>query len=177
MVEIVLDRSRPFSEVRGERMQDDPHYGVAYMQDGLPFDAEGNLFPDNGKKEPWFGQVDGQKVQHFPLYNDAMRARVKRKTEMLERSAARTSEVDEREKAAEAERQEEQNEINLAAWLKGLVRYEPQEVYAAVKLRYGVNARKKRDVLEALADLKPALVPYDQWAEEHKKVLDLPKAA
>ncbi len=173
MTMIVMDASRPYSEVRGERMQDDPLYGVCFRQDGLPFDAQGNLVPDDGAKDVRLGEVDGQKVKYFPLYTDEMRARVDRKKEILERGNAKMAALEEEQEKASPEQREAANEINLAAWLRGVAKYEPHEVFAAVKNRYGVNARKKVDVLDALLALKPPLVNPEEWAEEHKRVLDL----
>lgn len=36
-----MDRSRSFATIHGDRQVDDPLYGVAYRQDGIPCDAEG----------------------------------------------------------------------------------------------------------------------------------------
>src|SRR2546429_444017 len=63
---IRLDQSRAYSENRGEMRPDDPHYRVAFFQGEplkvirngkpatiavtLPFDAQGDLVPDDGKQ-------------------------------------------------------------------------------------------------------------------------------
>jgi hypothetical protein len=136
-----LDRSRPFSEVRGERNPDDPHYRVHFSQDGLPFDAEERLVPDDKKTAPWPAEIDGRKILYHPLYTDEMRAKVQRK---LTRMTRATEVVEEEEKAAVQTEAEVADEVNLAAWARGEVDYEPAVLYAAVKARFGINAGARR---------------------------------
>lgn len=152
---IRLDRSKLCTTVHGERTPDDPLYRVHYRQGPLnlelPFDANGVLVPDDGKTEPWDGlDVEGKKVKYYPLYNAALRGRVERLQAQLSKGVAAMEEEIKREVGESAERMAEIEECNLESWLKGEVGYEPDVVYAAVKLRYGRAMRTVRDVVEFL---------------------------
>lgn len=133
-----------YSTVHGDRREDDPHVRVVYMQDGLPFDGEGRLVPDDGRTGPWTVDAeasDGKpiKINYRPLYDAAMRAKVKKKMDRLARtikSAAPSADdlaedIQEREAASDA--------INLTDWLQGDAECPPYMVYAAIKKRYGMS--------------------------------------
>lgn len=148
---LILDRSKAFSECRGERQPDDPHYRVHFWQGQmlgkdmvlLPFDCDGNLIPDDGKTEPYEGLVEGKPVKHFPLYTPKMRALVERKTKRLA-AAAPGEEGD--EDGGERDTGPTVEDVNFAAWLQG-TRYEWQLLQKAFKARYHVANPSKRDMV------------------------------
>lgn len=158
---IRLDRSKPYSEVRGDRLPNDPHYHVAAMQDGLPFTTDGILVADDGKTEPWTTIIDKETIVHFPLYTPDMRAKVLRKLERITRGLPAIEEPT-------AEEQEEEDDVNLAMWLRGEVDYTDQELYAAAKKRFSINYTKRAQLVVDLVydhkvvaedELSPALRP------------------
>lgn len=160
-----LDKSRPYSECHGERAPDDPHYRVRFWQGQrvkgdmvmLPFDARGELVPDDGKKETWQGLVDGKPVTHYPLYNDAMRAMLEKKT----KSAAAAVQEPEAEDEPEEDRADASDDVNFESWLRGEARYEPHLIRAAAKKRYSKNYQKLSELVVDLV-LDEKLVPEDE---------------
>lgn len=170
---IRLDTSKPYSEVRGERAPDDPHYRVHAMQGRkvgsklvlLPFDSQGELVPDDGKKEPYEGiTVESKKVMHQPLYSDDMRALVAR----LKKKAA------EKNPDPEAEEEDEEgagggtqtaDDVNLVSWLKGEEKYTPQALRAAAKERYHVNYTTIPALVVGLV-VDEKLIPEDQVCKD-----------
>jgi len=179
---IRLDRSKPFSECRGERAPDDPHYRVHYWQGQLvgrdmvllPFDAHGELVPDDGKTEPWIGKdTENKPVQHFPLYNKPMRDLLERKRKRQSQIAAKVAEEDDldvQDTEAVAE------EVNLVAWLRGEARYEWPELQVAVKKRYSRIHQSKRQMVEDLV-LDEKLVREDELDPQLAKMLPPKQAA
>lgn len=158
---IRLDRSKPYSEVRGDRLPNDPHYHVGVMQDGLPFTTDGVLVPDDGKTEPWTTIIDKETVVHSPLYTPEMRAKVLRKLERISRGLPAIEEQTDEE-------QEEEDDVNLAMWLRGEVEYPDKELYAAAKKRYSVCYTKRAQLVVDLVydhkvvaedELSPTLRP------------------
>ncbi len=175
-----LDRSKKYSEVRGERQPDDPHYGVHFIQDGLPFNAGGDLIADNGKSGPYKGlNLDGKEIIHQPLYDDAMRAKVKLKLERqakLARGARLAEEPVVDELSEEEEKEAAAAEINFESWLRGEVEYEPFMLYAAAKTRFGSRYTKLCDLIEDLVE-DHKLIPIEMLASSRARVLDQRAAA
>jgi hypothetical protein len=181
-VVIRLDPSKPSSEVRGERCVDDPHYRVAAFQGYkvgkktvlLPFDATGELVPDDGKTTPWDGvNVESKPVKHYPLYNDNMRALVERLTKRAkERLLDPDAAVDEEEaeETAAGEANDPADDVNLVSWLKGEERYMPTLIRAAVKKRYHVQHREIPPLVVHLVD-DEKLIPREQVCKELAKFL------
>lgn len=176
---IRLDTSKPFSECRGERTPDDPHYRVHSWQGTkikgihvlLPFDANGLLVPDDGKTEPYDGiNVENKPVKHHPLYTKAMRELVELKKKKLTGAA----------KAAEPEIEEPDDEdtdagnpaddVNFVSWLRGEAQYEWIALQAAAKKRYSRNFANKKSMVEDLV-LDEKVVPEDQVCRELAKYL------
>jgi hypothetical protein len=170
-VAIRLDRSRPFSECRGDRTPDDPHYKVHYWQGGrlgkdiilLPFDAGGQLVPDDGKTAPWTGLVEGKQVQFHPLWNDKMREFLKLKAARLTQMAG--DQVEEDPISTEAMTEALAEEVNLQAWLRGEARYAPHLLRAAAKKRFSKNYPQIKELVVDLV-LDEKLVPEDEVCNE-----------
>lgn len=156
-VVICLDKSKPFSECSGECAPDDPLYRVRYWQGQrvsghwvlLPFDGQGNLVPDDGKKETWQGVHEGKPITYHPLYNDKMRALVEAKKK---RAAAITQPEETEEEAAGGEQADASDDVNFVAWLKGQARYEPHLLRAAAKKRFSKNYQNTKDLVVDLVE-------------------------
>lgn len=173
---IRLDTSRPFAEVRGERCVDDPHYRVNAMQGRmvgkklvlLPFDANGELVADDGKREPYAGMnVEGKPVTHRPLYDDEMRALVARLSKKATAKPADQEPAEEQndEETGDSQVGDPADEVNLVSWLKGEAKYTPQALRTAVKARYHTNHATIPPMVVALVD-DEKLVPRDQVCRE-----------
>lgn len=158
---IKLDESRNISECRGDRTPDDPHYRVCYMQGGLlgkemvllPFDANGDLVPDDGKKAPWMGlNSEGKPVQFHPLWNEKMRAYLEKKEKRL---AALEAKVASDEPDEDEIQDSLADEINLAGWLRTNKKYDWSLLVAKCKKEYGRIFTSKREmVIELVIDQK-----------------------
>lgn len=161
-VKIRLDRSREFSHISGDRSPDDPWYGVFYMQDDLPFLSNGELAPepqDPDKRESFIENLptDGggvRPVKHHPIWTEARRAIRDRKLAALRAPRAGTLErtdgpVD--------------GDVNLTSWLKGEADYEPNQIFAAMRSRWGVNFHDIRKAI-SFAVFEQHLVPEGEVA-------------
>ncbi len=173
---ITLDRSRTFSEVRGERGPDDPLYRVHYFQTykvgnkrvQLPFDSQGDLVPDDGKTEPFQGIADGKPVTFQPLYDADMRRLVAQLAEKMARPVAQ--EPGAGEPVIDGAAIDASDTVNLAAWLRGQVRYEPHELRAACKQRYHKQYTDIGEMVRELV-LDERLVPEAELSAEFKRYL------
>ena len=172
---IVLDTSKPHAENRGDCLPDDPHYRVKFWQGQLvgkdmvllPFDANGELVPDDGKVGPWNAlNADGKPCTHFPLWNKAMRDLVERKRKRQEKVLA-TPDADEEENETT---EQLSDEVNFVLWLKGQAQYEWPILQAAGKKRYSIMWMSKRQMVDDLV-LDHAVVPEDQVCAALKKHL------
>jgi hypothetical protein len=168
-----LDSSKKnISEVHGDRTPDDPHYRVCYWQDELPFDARGELVPDDGKTGPWIGLVEGKQVEFFPLYTPERRQKRDAKLARLNSGkAAIEAEVD----IPAPVKGDSDDDVNLESWLRGEVDYEQFALLKAAKTRYSRNYTRLRDLVEDLV-YDEKIVPEDQVAPRLIRMLS-PDAA
>jgi hypothetical protein len=170
-VVIRLDKSKPSSEVRGERTPSDPHYRVHFNQGRkfngkmilLPFDVDGVLVPpDPEHMEPYAGlDTDGKPVMHKPLYDKDMLALldyVRAKAAGAAVATGAGNPIDDND--AEEDSVED---VNLIAWLKGEARYTPTERRAAAKKRYHILYKDDAEMVRGLV-LDEQIVPEDQVA-------------
>jgi len=160
-VTIRLDESRPYSEVRGERAPDDPHYHVAYFQDGLPFNVNKVLVPeDTVRTAPWEStDVEGKKVLHRPLYNDNTRKIVQRKIELLEKGQSERVVIDEHSDSSMQEAASQ--EVNFSSWLRGEIDYQWWQLKAAAKVRFHKNYTNRSELIfDAVYDER--VIPENQ---------------
>jgi len=181
---IRLDKSRPFSECRGERAPDDPHYRVHFWQGQilgrdivlLPFDAAGELIPDDGKTVDYPGLVDGKPVMHKPLYSPAMRKllELKKKRQKVVEAPAGTE--DGGDDAEGSNPGSLVDDVNFVSWLRGEARYEWPLLQVAAKARFSrVFTSKKEMVADLVLDEK--IVPEDQLSPDLAKLLPAKQAA
>ena len=142
----------------------------------LPFDAQGVLVPDDGKTDAYQGRtVDDKPVIHQPLYNTEQRALVERMKKAASRPAPTAEEIEaEAPISVPGEATDPADAVNFASWLRGEVRYTPQELRAAAKSRFHVQfVDIKELVIQAVLDEK--IVPEDQVCPA--LAVYLPKAA
>jgi hypothetical protein len=185
---IRLDKSRPFGTCHGERVPADPHYRVHYWQGGkmaghlvqLPFDANGELVPDDGKTEPFQAMgvlPDGKSgmVMYDPLYTERMREfRAAKLKKMGSVAVAGPQEIEEPGEVSEedADGAAPEDEVNLVAWLKGEQKYQVHLLRAAAKKRYNKSYGDKlypNLVIDLVLDEK--LVPEEELCEQFKAML------
>ncbi|MGP0093114.1 MAG: hypothetical protein ACLPKB_24715 [Xanthobacteraceae bacterium] len=155
MSDLRLDRSKYFSTVHGDRTPEDPHFRVAFLQDGLPFDCNGELVPDDGRTEPWEGNGDGRRIWFTPLYDAPMRERLAKKKERLARRPAKPGAPQEPEQEADqadavSKADAGADEVDLVAWLKGQRNYDTYLLFAAARKRFSIAYSKLGQLVEDL---------------------------
>jgi hypothetical protein len=172
-VTIRLDRSRPYGSCHGERMPDDPHYHVHFWQGGmmgghrvlLPFDAHGNLVPDDGQRGSKQGlNADAKPIEYKPLYDDNMRKYLMaKKTKMQALSAipSQTAIVEDGDKNDEEEVTSTDDDVNLEAWLRGEANYLSGKVRDAYAKRFHKRTNELREIFIDLV-LDEQIIPEDQ---------------
>lgn len=182
---IRLDRSKPFSECRGDRTPDDPHYKVCFMQSAkvngqivqLPFDASDELVPDDGATEPRPGlNAEGKPITYYPLYSPLMRELVKAKLQKLvQASNAAVNDGPPELVIEEGAESDPFDDVNFSSWLKGETKYDWMLLQGAAKKRYGRVFQSKRQMVEDLV-CDEQVIPEAQVCAELQKHLP-PKAA
>lgn len=151
----ILDKSRDFGTLHGDRGQGDPDHGVHFMQDGLPLDAQGFLV-----------------AHHATLQGESKEATKLR--ELAERKLKRAIKVqqrieDEGSGAEDDEGGDGDAPINLEAWARGTERVEWNDVTQTIAQRYKKRVGSKVDALEFLIEEK--VVAFDQLSPAHQKIL------
>lgn len=168
---IRIDRTRPMSTVHGDRTPDDPHYRVHFMQQGLPFDANGRLIPDDGKTEPFKGLVEGVVTTFHPLYTPAMRELVQKKLDRLKKGIPVQPEELDPELDPEGELQAASEDVNLESWLRGEAQYPAGLIFAACKKRFHKNHVTLRSVIDDLVN-EEKIIPEADVATSLLRLLD-----
>jgi hypothetical protein len=186
---ITLDRSRIFSENRGERTPEDPEYRVHYRQGGkvgghiilLPFDVHGNLVPDDGKTAPWAGtNSEGKPCTYHPLYTKSMRDYLRSKLERMKQIEAAPGTVTELDGSGDSEdlgAGAPEDEVNFVSWLKGDVRYPAGLIRAAATKRFAKKYGSKLSEIVVDLVLDEKILPEDQVCPELAKFLPTAVAA
>jgi hypothetical protein len=172
-VTIRLDRSRPYGSCHGERMPDDPHYHVHFWQGGmmgghrvlLPFDAHGNLVPDDGQRVVKQGlNADAKPIEYKPLYDDNMRKYLmakKTKMQALSTIPSQTAIVEDGDKNDDEEVTSTDDDVNLEAWLRGETTYLAGKVRDAYAKRFHKRTNELREIFIDLV-LDEQIIPEDQ---------------
>jgi hypothetical protein len=135
-----LDRSRYFSTIHGEFEN-----AIRHWQDGLPFDAHGQLCAEHCSAEQ--------------LAKADMKA-PKRPTDDRGRT---------RDKASDPSSvlcpPSSDSEVNLELWAKGAARYPPFKVFAAIRERYSRSVSTFADAIEFLVN-DAKLIPASQASKK-----------
>lgn len=168
---IRLDPSKTHSTVHGDRTPDDPHYRVHYWQGGLPFDAEGVLIPDDGRRQVTNGVDSESKPVRFQmLYDDKKAALLARKIERATKHVKTEEPEEVTRESEEAEKQLAAEEVNFVSWLTGEAQYEPWMLFKACETRFASKQTKLKDLIEFLV-LDEKVIPEDRVAPAFKKLL------
>lgn len=139
-----------YSEVYGsERQPHDPWANVAFVQDGLPFDINGELVPDDGKTQPFQGMgPDGKLITYAPLYTKKMRDTVEKKMRRIKagmKSKTPAPDEDQYEDDTNSPVQ-----INVTDWLMGDAEYPFFLIQHAVKERYSAGLTSVAEIVRFL---------------------------
>lgn len=157
-----LDRSRDFSTVHGERPASDPHAGIHFYQDGLPFDSH-EIYVDGHLNDT--SDKDGK-----------LRAMVERKLRKLQgQQTAADAEAElaagDTPLAGEKKPDSDTDDLNLVAWARGDAQYLFGHVREAIKKRYSQVVKDTRGALDCLLDEK-AITEKD-LAPQYKQLLNI----
>lgn len=162
-----LDKTRPSSQVFGDRMPDDPHYNVAFMQGELPFDTSGQLVRDNGQTVPFKSITnDGKDVIHRPLYDERSRDILLRRLNRLRRGAADSAPAT----RGPGKKQADLDGINLEMWLRGDIDVDDALVIEAATQRYSKKFRGISHVVDFLV-YDEKLIEEDQVDPQLKALI------
>jgi hypothetical protein len=131
-----LDRSRYHSSEHGDFTNE-----VRFWQDGLPFDAHGELCTE---------LCDGEQLAKA----DAKAPKTKPKALLTEPGGV-----------APADDPIEPGAVNLELWAKGEARYVPAKVFAAIRERYSKSVSTFADAIEFLVD-DAKLIPASQASQK-----------
>src|SRR5882672_5805467 len=145
-------RTGAYSTVEAsERTPDDPHFNVRYMQDGLPFDANGNLVPDDGKTGPYQGMGPDGKMQTYRYLYDATTRKIveKKMRRIVDGIRSKAPAEDDLEDDISA-REIESDLVNVPEWAAGRASYLFHLVHAAVKKRWNVSLKDTAEIIRFL---------------------------
>lgn len=157
-----MDSTRAFSTVHGERAPDDPHAGIHFYQDGLPFGADEVYVED---------RLDDKNDRDGKLR--AMVERRLRKLEGMQTSADAEAEAaagDPPMPGAKANASEA-DDVNLVAWARGEAQYLFGTVRDAIRKRYSQVVKDQRGAVECLLDEKA--VTEAQLSPAFKQLLNI----
>ncbi len=170
-------KTSAFSEIHAsERTPQDPHFRVSFMQDGLPFDSNGNLVPDDGKMEPFVGLgVDGKPVTYYPLYTKAMRQIVEKKMKRIKSGLVSKAPSDDDVEEDVYAREVESEAVNIPDWLMGDIDYPFFMVNQAIKRRWGASMTSVPEAVRFLVfDVNPPVVLKERVADKYQRCLVVP---
>ena len=161
--QVRMDKSREYSTVHGERPPDDPHAGIHFYQDGLPFDAHGILVADHP-------ELQGDSKQATKL-RELVERKMKKASKVAaveEKSPNALADDDEPEDDQEPE-VDETEPVNLEAWARGEQKVIWNEVSQAIARRFSRRVGGKKDALEFLIEEK--VVMLSNLSVEHQKLV------
>jgi len=181
---IRLDRSRPFSTSHGPCTPDDPLYLVHFWQGGmlgphrvvLPFDAHGDLVPDDGQVGIKKGiDIDSKPIDYKPLYDANMKKflalKLQKAKALASVPAADTIKEDGDPDADDIDVGSPTDDVNLEAWLRGKVDYPAAKIREAYRLRTHHSTDNLRQIVTDLV-LDRGLIPEADLAPGLRRHLD-----
>jgi hypothetical protein len=140
-----LDRSRTFSQIRGQRHEGDPHQRAHFQQDGIHFDSHGlhidELITDEKTREI----VDRRLKRQMKNASKKEDAGVVEEGDPVDVSTGSST----------------SDEVNLEAWLRGEEKYEWFKITTIVRDRFKVNITKQVDMVEFLVN-EQKIIPIDE---------------
>ena len=152
-----LDRTRKHSSVHGE-----VEYGLAYKQDGLPFDNQGELIKElvTTPEQKALVEKKLRRLAKVAMPKEAPPA------ELPKEPAAITTDDDDDDKGSD-------DDVNFDAWARGMERVEWNTLQRVARKRFNKVFKSKDDIVEflvfdekvlALEDVAPALRPKSEAA-------------
>lgn len=156
-VDVFLDNTKDYSTIHGERGPSDPHYGVCFIQNGLPFDAEQKLMADHAM------------VSANPKAKAAIEKMVKRAEKLAARRNAIENDEETEDDIADDVDDDGEGVIDLKAWAMGAKQYRWQLVTDTIVLKYQRRVTSKRDALETL--IAEGVVQPGQLSKQHRTAL------
>jgi hypothetical protein len=168
-------KTESFSTIHSsERTPDDPWFSVVYVQDGLPFDSEGYLVPDDGRTQPFNGAgPDGKPMAFRPLYSREMRATVDKKMRRILASLRSRTPIE--DDGEDLNTHEVASDVSIMDWLMGDADYPFHQIQPAVKRRWGASLPNIAEVVRFLV-LEMNVIPKEQVADYYKRYLLAPNA-
>jgi hypothetical protein len=160
-MKLQMDRSRPKSSIHGERAPDDPHVNVHFVQDGLPFDAQGFLVDSffNDRNDP----------------TGKLRALAERRLKKQVGSQAVPADAEDGGGGIDNDDdgvagKSDNNDINLEAWLRGTANYQFFTVKKVVRERYHQNLSSAAAIIEHLV-LEKKIISVGELSESNRAQL------
>lgn len=175
--QVRLDRSKDFSTVHGERPPGDPHAGVFFFQDGLPFNAQGVCVDDHPSV------VGNEKLQ--AVLAKKLRKLNKSRPIATDTALADAAVTDNTTAVVEDDDDEEDDDgpsgqqpgpdgllppVDLKRWLRGDEDYIWNDVSNAIALEYTKRPANKRDAVNFL--VSKGVADPAQVAKHFQKLLD-----
>lgn len=154
-ITLKMDKSRPFATVHGDREANDTHVRVSFFQDGLPFDAAGNLVLSVIENDQKLLDLARRKSSKFKS-----NAQPQEETSVVSappppQLLADESYDDVDSEGAEAQDPDDVSQgdidaINLTEWAKGNIKYSWFKVRDAFRQRYSINVSSANDAIDFL---------------------------
>lgn len=154
-----------------ERTPEDPWFSVVYMQDDLPFDANGNLVKDDNRTAPFQGMgPDGKPITYHPLWTDAMRkTRDRKMRKIIEMQKSKSTVADDEPEDAEIE-EIRSDAVNINDWLMGDMDYRWELVQRAIKRRFSVSLPSVSEGVRFLV-YEAKIMARENIADKYKRYL------
>lgn len=167
-----MDRTRSFSTIHGDRGPSDPHYGMAYRQDGIPCDAEGYfMFDHPDMRRP------GRDGDHARKMAEKHIARALKQAAKAPPPKPAKAADDEDFDGDEAEGLDAENEdddllppVSLGAWLRGDQEATWNDVSQEIARTYKKRIAKTEDAVAFL--VKEGVCPKAELRPKFKKWAD-----
>jgi hypothetical protein len=167
-VRVTLDRSRDHATVHGERGPNDPHSTVFFYQNGLPFDAEGNLIETHPDL-----QGDGKEAVKRRAIVTKLQTRAEKQAE---KQAERETAVAAGETVDDDGLDDEAGDaggdvkiVDLGKWARGEQKYMWTAVSNAITDKFKQRVVSKAEGIKLL--VKQGVVAPGSLSDEHKKYL------
>lgn len=158
-----MNKSLDYATVHGDMVPGDPDMLVRFVQDGLPFDANGKLL-----------------LNHHSIQGDE---RLQKKVEKLllqamKRQAANPGDADPEDRDEIEENlddtfadddDDDKRPLELAAWAAGTEQYPWQDITNAIASRYAKRVMNKKGALELL--IEERVVSAGALSKAHRRLL------
>lgn len=153
-----MDKSKPYATVHGERPPGDPHALVHFMQEGLPYDAQGLLLIN---------------VVTDPALKKRAEAKLAKANKQATKAAAPAADdpapgdddADDEGNDNSGGQQETSGDVNLESWLRGEANYQWFKITGAIKQRFAKSVTNTADAVLFLVREEKIISPADCAAQ------------